>query len=223
MLPRAINRKRSSSFQQRKSIMTMYDSCSEQYWKNRKKRRPQTAFLRISLLCLFAFVSLAALVVLKFRPVGEVTNETIVEALLPQAPRKLIATEVHMKRCSDHFKKVRNSAQNVCLIMCSDERTSIPRPTMYQACIHGCNNAFYRSAEISCHGGTPEMVFEEVESQSYQHCSRFEGLRPKVELVALCRKYHENGSKQGFLAAKDMLEEILLESYNQRDSERNGT
>jgi hypothetical protein len=194
-------------------IMTMYDSCSEQYWKNRKKRRPPKAFLRISLLCFFAFVSVAALVVRKLRPVRQINeNEANVDMTTtsPQAaPRMLVATELHYKRCADHFQKIRNTAQNECLMTCNEERTSIPRPTMYQACIHGCNSAYFRSAEISCHGGTTEKISDEVDSHSYQQCSRFEGLRPKVELVALCRKYHDNGSKQGYLAAKSLLDEIV--------------
>lgn len=204
--------------------MTMYDSCSEQYWKNRKKKRPPKVFLRISLLCFISSVSLAALVVIKLRPVRQITeNEANLDMTTksPQAaPRKLVATEVHFKRCADYFQKIRNSAQNACLMTCSEERTSIPRPTMYQACIHGCNSAYFRSAEICCNGGTPEKIFDEVDSHSYQQCSRFEGLRPKVELVALCRKHHDNGSKQGYLAAKSLLDEIVaLDSTNPADSD----
>ncbi len=201
----------------------MYDSCSEQYWKNRKKKRPPKVFLRISLLCFIASVIVATLVVMKLRPDRQITeNEENLDMTRksPEAPpRKLVATEIHFKRCADYFQKIRNSAQNVCLMTCSEERTSIPRPTMYQACIHGCNSAYFPSAEISCNRGTPEKIFDEVDSHSYQHCSRFEGLRPKVELVALCRKYHDNGSKQGYLAAKILLDEIVaLDSTNQADS-----
>ena len=186
----------------------MYDNCSEQYWKNKKKRRQRPGVILIASLGFLLLLVSAVLVATRSRSTSA-KGDSKVEDLLPLRQRKLVASEVHFKICAEHFKTIQNSAQNECLMICSEERTSVPRPTMYQACIHGCNNALFRSAEISCNGGTQEKVFDEVELHSYRHCSRFEGLRPRIELVSTCRKYYDIASKQGFVSAKTKLEKIL--------------
>lgn len=169
--------------------MSIYANSSEQYWK--KRRRSSVQFRRrVKLAFNSFFITLIALLFfLLFR------NKSKSVANPPPIPiGRPNATDTQRKKCVSHFK----TKQNECLLICNNERSSVPHPTMHQACVHGCSSSFLTSTEIGCHDGTNEHLLNNVESSAADHCSKYQNMIPKPELYFVCRKYHKMASEKGF-------------------------
>ena len=63
-------------------------------------------------------------------------------------------TQTHFKKCSVTGK----SNNNDCAVICNSEQEHNPRPTMYQACLHGCSSAFFSASDIGCHDNSIEEI-----------------------------------------------------------------
>eukprot|EP01082_Thalassiosira_pseudonana_P002661 g2979.t1 g2979 contig12:1192617-1192985(+) len=55
--------------------------------------------------------------------------------------------------------------------------------------------------------------FQDVGVLAYNHCSKFQGMDPKPDVFATCRKYHRAGTKQGFRLGIDAMKSVLDEEW----------
>mmetsp|Transcript_18243 Transcript_18243/g.21020 ORF Transcript_18243/g.21020 Transcript_18243/m.21020 type:complete len:182 (-) Transcript_18243:88-633(-) len=178
----------------------MYSKCSQQYWSDRKQRSGTA--LRFVFVFMAATVSLAIFAVSLHSSRRDDNHQgRKLEPRLHPNP-----TEGQTKKCKEHFRSI----QNDCSIICNEERHSIPRQTMHQACMHGCNIAYKQASEIACSGGTNDDLFNKVEVFSFNHCSKFQNVLPKPEVFSLCRKYHTLALDKGFtLGQHYLLDQII--------------
>jgi len=171
----------------------MYSDCSNQYWKKRSK--PHLTFK--------AKVSLAIFVTLVFFMLISHSHrkrqyKEIQRQLLLKEQKKTIRpepTKEHYQLCDANM---RDNVKMECSKLCHDEIVSIPRPTMYDSCIHGCSRSIYSAAMIGCRMGSIEEAFqEESREQAINSCSRYQFVEPQPFVLSTCRKYYREGTKAG--------------------------
>ena len=177
----------------------MYSNTSEQYWRQRKKPgEKKTKLIALGVLSL-------ALVGSTYVIRGKSRERARNHELEMQRRRAVEVTEVHRQQCEEHVEGMHNE----CSSLCNGERKSIPRPTMYQSCLHGCLGAFHDAAVIGCRQGSEEDAFHKVSSSSFEHCSNYQNTLPRPEVLSTCRKYHREGTKVGHRSGLRFLHHLL--------------
>ena len=182
--------------------MSLYANSSDQYWRERKKTKRTRQYACAALLSFFVLGVLST-VVSRRRSQRKREEADVARRLSLVRPN---ATEIHHLQCRSGFAK---GIQDECTALCIDERMSMPRPTMHQACLHGCHGALVDAVGVSCQGGTEEDTFEKVGPESYQWCSKFLNTLPKPEVLSTCKKSHREGTKRGFRLGESYLNKLL--------------
>jgi hypothetical protein len=183
--------------------MTIYAKTSESYWKAQRKKHVKKLRVHLTITMIGIFTVIAGAVIRRSRR----SNAT-----RPLAPRRAPdqTTEIDWKQCES-----RVNSQEECATICLPERNSIQRKTMHQACLHGCQQAHVASTALSCRGAasSEEDVFREIGGLAHVHCSKFQGIDPKPDVFATCRKYHRAGTKHGYRMGLDAMMHILDEEF----------
>ena len=79
---------------------------------------------------------------------------------------------------------------------------------------HGCKTAHVAAAELGCQGKSEEQTFHEVGGTvAYQHCSKFQGVAPRPDVFATCRKYHRAGTKRGVQLGRKLIASVLDDEW----------
>jgi len=194
------------------SNMSIYSNCSDSYWKERQKRNPKSPF-SIAIVSVLGFLAVTG----SFHYYQRKRNSA--EVVLIQRRSLNETSDVHWKQCESRV----NSRQE-CTSICQPERNSIQRKTMHQACLHGCQMAHVASTALGCRGKeepkksprtevSEEDAMQEIGVMAFDHCSKFQGVEPKPDVFATCRKYHRAGTKQGFRMGTDAMKNVLDEEW----------
>ena len=203
----------SSESQSKEAAMSLYASSSDSYWKERQQTTNRSP-LQIASIVLLALVAVVASILY----IQSTRNSSNLN--LSQRRTFHHTTELHWEECESRV----NSRQE-CTVICQPERNSIQRKTMHQACLHGCQQSLVASAVLGCRGKVEEGrgkernelieedVFQDVGVLAYNHCSKFQGMDPKPDVFATCRKYHRAGTKQGFRLGIDAMKSVLDEEW----------
>jgi len=188
--------------------MTIYANSSNSYWKQREKKHVRKLPLVIATLVIYVVV--VVITVLHHRNRG--STEKGAPAARPLTQRRTLEqiSDIHWKQCESTV-----DSRKACTTICQPERNSIPRKTMHQACLHGCQQAHVAATALSCRGKvtTEEKVFQEIGGLAYVHCSKFQSTDPKPDTFATCRKYHRAGTKNGFRMGLDAINGVLDEEW----------
>ena len=181
----------------------MYASCSENYWRERKKPdkiKKWKLIATFTLPCLFLFVFTVRL---KTRNHAEKMSNISRSLVRPQP------NEFHFERCKERIVL----SQPDCSNLCNNERKSIPRPLMHQSCMHGCTSSFLASFAIGCEEGDEAKAFNSIGTLGYEDCSKYKNLEPQPIVFSTCRKYHRMGIKAGIEMGSKVLNDLLDEEW----------
>ena len=180
----------------------MYAGCSEQYWKERKRANPS----KWRNTAIFTIILLSSIGIISQHKRQKVFNEKQKRLLKEKSLFRPIASDEDYLSCGSN---VQSEVSSECSALCNNERKSIPRPTMYHACIHGCTSSFEPSILVGCQEASEEEVFRKVGSLSQAHCSRYLDSQPKPEVFSTCRKYHREGTKRGYRIGHKRINDLL--------------
>ena len=196
--------------------MSIYATTSDSYWKKSHKKNDSKSPFLIASVVIFALVAFSCSIL-------HIQNRrSPTTKILTQRRSLHEATDIQWRECESRV----NSRQQ-CTSICQPERNSIQRKTMLQACLHGCQTAHEASTALGCRGqdtSTPssssskrelseEDVFQEIGVLAFDHCSKFQGVDPKPNVFATCRKYHRAGTKQGFRMGMSAMNDVLDEEW----------
>ncbi|KAL7462993.1 hypothetical protein ACHAXS_003366 [Conticribra weissflogii] len=192
--------------------MSIYSDSSDSYWKERQKKNPKSTF-SIACVCILGFLAVAGSFYYHQR------KRNSAEGVLSQRRSLHETSDVHWKQC-----ETRVNSRQECTSICQPERNSIQRKTMHQACLHGCQTAHVASTALGCRGKeesakssrrvvSEEDAMQEIGVLAFDHCSKFQGVEPKPDVFATCRKYHRAGTKQGFRMGIDAMKNVLDEEW----------
>jgi hypothetical protein len=180
----------------------MYSGSSEQYWKNKSKPNPLKSTRSKLILLLLALVLFSGLQ-FKSNSLKRIEER---QRHLREFKLRPVATEHHYKLCETNMRDV---LRMQCDEMCSTEAMSIPRPTMYQSCHHGCSRSFYSAAVVGCRQGSEENAFHKMNSESHISCSRYIDIDPRPDVQSTCKKYYRQATKRGRQIGFDFIEQII--------------
>lgn len=190
--------------------MSIYANSSDQYWRERKKKDAKHKILvavALSVLLLCAVTARTSSV--RTRRAREEEAETAKLARRRLLQTRPNATEAHVGQCEGRIRDTARGGTDECGALCGNERNSIPRPTMHQACLHGCLGALSEAAEEGCReDGTEEGAFGRAGS-AHEQCSKFQNTLPKPEVFSTCRKYFREGARRGYTMGREYLDDIL--------------
>jgi len=192
----------------------MYSQCSQQYWKERRKTSSKINVRTVitSLSILFSFMAILGI---RIRHEQRIKAQ---EERIEQRKRKLEnltrpnPTEDHYRTCEI---RTSHATKMECNDLCRNERKSIPRPVMHEACIHGCTSSITASALSGCRQASEDDVYRKYGNQAYAQCSRFQNMDPRPDVYSTCRKYHREGIKRGRILGSTAMNEILNEEYTE--------
>uniref|UniRef100_A0A7S4MWD0 Uncharacterized protein n=1 Tax=Odontella aurita TaxID=265563 RepID=A0A7S4MWD0_9STRA len=197
--------------------MSIYANSSEQYWRERKKKDGKR---RILIVVALSFLLLCAVSLkVSSAKTRRAKQEDAESAKL--ARRKLLlirpnATEAHVQQCEARIHENARGGADECDSLCNNERNSLPRPTMHQACLHACQGSLSKAAEEGCReNGTEEGAFGRAGS-AYEKCFKFQNTLPKPEVFSTCRKYFREGVRRGYHMGRDYLDDILNTEWDVR-------
>uniref|UniRef100_A0A7S2LGP0 Uncharacterized protein n=1 Tax=Leptocylindrus danicus TaxID=163516 RepID=A0A7S2LGP0_9STRA len=192
--------------------MSLYANSSEQYWNSRKKSKENSLIKKI-IPAVIAGVLLASVLYISSLNGGHKVGDRKLMDIedLPQPN----VTREHHKKCEAYFK----NNQNQCLSICNDQRKKHPRPTMHQACMHGCNNAYSLGSESGCKKIHRGKASNDVGKHGYKHCAKYQNMLPKPEIFSVCRKYHTVGGEQGFIAGEKFINDMILSEWDRKKEE----
>ncbi len=178
----------------------MYSDCSHRYWKQRKRNFSLQS--RVSLVLIIFTVMLL---------IGNAQRRKYLERhRLLLEKQRLVRPDPNEKQFEICELNMRGSIDLECQKLCNDELVSIPRPTMYKSCIHGCSRSIFSAAVIGCHMGSIEEAFqEENRVQGHNSCSRFQDVDPQPYVVSTCRKYYREGTKRGWNLGFDFINNLI--------------
>jgi hypothetical protein len=100
-----------------------------------------------------------------------------------------------------------------CDEMCKGEMMSIPRPTMFRSCQHGCSRSFYSAAIVGCREGTEDDAFRKTNAEAHSSCSVYNNIDPKPNVQSTCKSYYRQGTKRGRQMGLEILERILNRNW----------
>ncbi len=193
----------------------MYSGSSEQYWNKRKKTNP----FKIRAMALTGFIALC-LIVSTSRSRSRKRYEVEQRRRALELSHRPMATENHISLCESNM---RDALRIECDELCSSEIASIPRPTMYQSCHHGCSRAFYSAAVVGCREGTEEDAFRKINAEGHNSCSRYANVDPRPDVQSTCKKYHRDGTKRGWHMGTEFIDSILNAEWNKRKADTEAT
>ena len=163
----------------------MYSNCSEKYWNERKK--PDVNKRKVFIASGLTLALIGATFYICRNVPGRNKPESFRRLRLDNS-------ESQRQRCELYVKDIRDE----CINLCSNERASIPRPTMHQACLHGCEASFHDAAFLACRQESEDQdAFRQVGHSSYEHCEKYQNALPRPEVLSTCRKYYREGAKSG--------------------------
>ena len=180
----------------------MYSDCSSKYWKQRRKPNAN----KIKLISILSFLTTILLLIgyqrnIQYRRFQET------QRLLEEQNRirniRPNATDVQYQLCESNM---RDRMDVECIQLCKDEIVSVPRPTMYQSCVHGCSRSYLPAARNGCQMGgvssvetssSSEIFDDQSSSKAMISCSRFQRVEPQPYVFSTCRKYFREGSIKG--------------------------
>lgn len=111
-------------------------------------------------------------------------------------------------------------ASRECTLICNTERMSIPRPTMHQACLHGCSKGFAKNVELGCYNKTlsenisASATSSEGGGHQHEYCYKYQNRIPKPELYSTCLNYYKKASRRGYQMGLEYLEEEIERKWN---------
>jgi hypothetical protein len=113
---------------------------------------------------------------------------------------------------------MRDALRLECDDICRVETKSIPRPTMYNACHHGCSRSFYAAAMIGCREGSEEGALLEINGESHSHtsCSRYIDVNPRPNVQITCKKYYKEGAGRGWKLGNEVINTLLEVAWNKK-------
>lgn len=151
---------------------SMYSNSSEQYWKKRKKETNpfhSRIVVVIVTLCITTFLVRTTFTsrsraenerqqrreeyerMRVMRRTSSASTSTSSSGLeIGPTTSVIIATEEQLSLCESNM---RDALRLECDDMCNVELSSLPRPTMYRSCHHGCSRSFYSAAVEGCREG----------------------------------------------------------------------
>ena len=179
----------------------MYSGSSEHYWKHRSQPNPPKTQKYKLILLLFTSVLLSGLT---YR--SNARNRFEQKQSLLEKNLRPIATEPMYKLCE---MDMRDTLRIQCDEMCSIEAMSIPRPTMYKSCHHGCSRSFYSAAVVGCRQGSEEAAFKQMNTEARISCSRYVDTDPRPDVQSTCKKYYRQGTKRGRQIGSAFIEQII--------------
>ena len=186
--------------------MSLYANSSEQYWNSRKKNKENSFGKKMISAFFIAGVMLGSVLCISGLGTDNIGERKLRD--IENLPRPTI-TEQHLKKCATYFK----NNQNQCLSICNDQRKKHPRPTMHQACMHGCNNAYSLASESGCKQTNRENASNDIGKLGYKHCAKFQNMLPKPEIFSVCRKYHTVGGEHGFSSGEIFMKDMILSEW----------
>jgi len=179
----------------------MYSRSSESYWQASQKRKTGKDKLnkRINVLL---FMSILVLITRILFSRGRDENDRIpVRKPCPDL------TEADIIKCSSHFKIARGTRE--CSDLCRDARQMVPRPVMYQSCVHGCSGALYSAAINGCSGGSREENIQQLAQHGYKECAKYQNILPKPDIFTQCRKQYGLATERGYELGRTWISELL--------------
>lgn len=186
----------------RMQFTTMYAGCSEQYWKQQKKRHfqltKQNLFLSILIISFLGIAFKSS-----FEKGGK--HSSIIENVLPAAP-----TEEQYQQCELNMRELLRAE---CDQLCKGELMSIPRPIMFRSCQHGCSRSFYAAAMVGCREGTEDDAFRKTSAEAHFSCSLYDNIDPKPNVQSTCKNYYRLGTKRGRQLGLEMIQNILENNW----------
>ena len=197
--------------------MSIYANASNNYWKEREKKPAKNSLARTLAAAMLVLLALAG------SALHVKSKRNANTGAINQRRSLHEATSDQRKECESRV----NSRQE-CVSICLQERNSVQRKTMHQACLHGCQQAHAASTVLGCRGVmdenktksktkpadiSEEDVFEVVGVLAYSHCQKFQSVDPKPDVFATCRKYHRAGTKQGFRLGLEAMNKVLDEEW----------
>ena len=178
----------------------MYAGTSEQYWKQRKKTSPLKSPRNI--LGLIILISVGIIITSNARQ----SREEQKRVLLAERVTRPTLTEGDYGLCEVNM---RDALRIECDEICNDEVKSVPRPTMYSSCHHGCSRSFYSAAVAGCREGSKSDAITKVNSESHSSCSRYLNVNPRPSVQLLCKKYYKEGTERGWKLGNEFIKNIL--------------
>jgi hypothetical protein len=188
----------------------MYSGSSHQYWKHRSRANPLKSTRNQLILLLLASASFSGLTFRSNARKSIEKKQSLLESKLRPVP-----TEAMHKLCEADMQDI---LRIQCDEMCAIEAMSIPRPTMYQSCHHGCSRSFYPAAAVGCKQGSQEAAFKNMNAKSQLSCTRYMDIVPRPDVQSTCKKYYRQATKQGRQIGFDFIEEIIEIEWNKRKS-----
>jgi hypothetical protein len=183
--------------------MSIYGSPSKQYWAPKPKTIDPT---RRALAAAGAFLLVLVCIIVT------ISSSSSGGSGPTPVRRRLMATQPQIQRCSNQFRKV----QAQCALICTEQRLSLPRPTVHQACMQGCLRGLPPAAEMACQGKSKYEVESTTKASDHGHCSKFQNMRPKPVLFSTCRKYYELSANQGYEMGLSFMESLLESDFSGR-------
>ena len=173
------------------------------YW--RQKRKTNESRWKVSILFLTLILTLILLVKNTHRNRQyELKQRILLEKRKNTRP---IPTEEEYRMCKTNMRDI---IPTECAKLCNDEIGSIPRPLMYETCIHGCSRSIYPASTIGCREGSIEQAFAtESKAQAANSCSRFHQVEPQPYVMSTCRKYYREGTKIGRNLGYDFINKLI--------------
>ncbi len=191
----------------------MYSDCSTKYWKQRGQK-PNS--LKVKIIYVSTFICAFILLIGWHGYQNHKRhNEREIQRLLNEQRRNTRpnATEIQSKLCESNM---RDRVDTECTQLCKNEILSVPRPTMYQSCVHGCSRSFFAAAIIGCRMGTVDQALENggLSSKAMISCSRFQRVEPQPYVFSTCRKYFREGTIQGRNVGNELINSLIDSEWN---------
>ena len=116
-------------------------------------------------------------------------------------------------RCETNM---RDALRIECDEICSNEAKSVPRPTMYSSCHHGCSRSFYSAAIVGCREGSETEALTKINGESHSSCSRYMNVNPRPSVQLLCKKYYNEGIERGWKLGNEFIDNILQMEWDKK-------
>lgn len=182
----------------------MYSVNSEEYWKKSKKGKHFTNTQIVLLLVITIILGITLQPVIY--PRSQKLNDNEIQRLLAENIPRPQASNEQYTLCETNMRDI---LRTECDSMCSSEAQSLPRPTMYRSCHHGCSRAFYSAAIIGCKSESETEAFSKMNREANNSCSRYMHIEPKPEVQSTCRKYYREGTKRGHKIGSDFINNVI--------------
>lgn len=186
----------------------MYSGTSEQYWKKTKRSHSTKLPRNILIVGFFTLIVFAITLRSSARYEDERRKMMLAESMIRPNP-----TEENSNMCERNMQDV---LRIECDKMCKDEAMSIPRPSMYRSCHHGCSRAFYSAAMVGCREGPESEAFAKMTTESHSSCSRYMHIEPKPNVQSTCKQYYRQGTKEGWKLGSQFIDKLIQIEWDKK-------